>query len=75
MKSFLNIILNFFQKNGIFKIIVSFLLLALFVNLYNRTHSNIFNYLAIIPIAYLVITFLLFLVTGIINTIKDFKKK
>jgi len=68
-----NKILNFFQKNGLLKIIGSFVLLIIFASLFKKTQSDIFAYLAIIPIAYIIISFLLFLVVGIINAIKDFK--
>lgn len=70
-----NKFLRFFEKNGLLKLVGSFLLLALIVWLFNVTEWNIFKYLVWIPSAYIIVAFLLFFAAGIIGAINDYKKK
>ena len=70
MKTFL----RFFEKNGLLKLISSFLLLALITWLFNKTEWEILKYLIWVPASYIGVAVILFFGAGIINTFKDFKK-
>ena len=70
MKAFL----RFFEKNGLLKIISSFLLLALITWLFNVTGWEILKYLIWIPASYIIVAFILFFGAAIINSFKDLKK-
>lgn len=71
MKAFL----RFFEKNGLLKILASFVLLIFIAILFDRTEWNVLKYLVWIPVGYLIIAFILFFGAAIINTFKDIKKK
>ena len=75
MKKILEFLKNWFEKNGLLKIICSVVLLVLITWLFNATDWKFLKYVIWIPAGYLIITFLLFLAAGIINTINDYRKK
>jgi hypothetical protein len=72
MKKLFNLIVNFFQKNGILKVLGSLALLALITFLYDKFQWEFLRYAVWIPGAYLIIAFLLLFGFAISNTIKDF---
>ena len=74
MKTIIEFIANFFQKNGIIKILGSLVLLALITFLYDKFQWEFLKYIIWIPGAYLIIAFLLLFGFAIVNTTKDFKK-
>lgn len=71
-------IVNFFQKNGLIKILVVFVLLIISTIIIRNTGSlilmGIFNIVGFASIGYIVFTVLLLIVIGIVNAIKDIKK-
>ena len=67
--------LNFFQKNGLLKLLGAFILLALDVWLFNITDWNIFRYLIWIPGGYIIITWIVFMIAAVVGTINDHKTK
>lgn len=67
-------ILNFFEKNGILKVLSAFILLIIIVIIYRKWPNDILTYIAIIPIVYLILTFILGLGFGIYGAIKDYKE-
>jgi hypothetical protein len=70
MKKFL----HFFESNGLLKIIGSFLLLSLIVWVGRDSKWVGFDYLALIPLGYLCLSFLIFFGAAIIGTIHDIKE-
>lgn len=71
-----NWFLRFFEKNGLIKILASFIILivsVLFLRAY--PHSKFFEITAYIGLGYMLLSFGLFLGAGIINSIKDGIKK
>ena len=73
MKRILHII---FEKYGLLKILVAFIILAISAFIYNHNPNAGWIIIpAIISIGYIGITMALFLIAGIVNTINDFKKK
>jgi hypothetical protein len=71
----MNKFLNFFETNGLLKILASIALLALITILFNNTEWEVLRYVIWIPASYLIIAFTLFFGAAIINTFKDFKNK
>ena len=67
--------LNFFQKNGLLKLLGAFILLALDVWLFNITDWNIFKYLIWVPGGYIIITWVVFMIAAVVGTINDHKTK
>lgn len=67
-------IVDFFEKKGILKIFVAFVLLAGIVALARKWPDSFIKYLAIIPAAYLLVAFLLGFAFGIYGAIKDYKE-
>ena len=70
MKAFL----KFFEKNGLLKLIGSFILLALITWLFSVTEWKFLKYLVWVPSGYIILTFILFFGAAIINSFKDLKK-
>ena len=71
----MNKFLNFFETNGLLKILASIVLLALITILFNNTEWEVLRYVIWIPASYLITAFILFFGAAIINTFKDFKNK
>lgn len=67
-------ILDFFEKKGILKMFLAFAFLAIIIVIYRKWPSDILTYIALIPIAYIVIAILLGLGFGICGAIKDYKE-
>jgi len=71
-----NVILNFIQKRGFFKITLATLLFIILLIIYNNYWDNsIMVSLMIIPAAYVIIVFIIAFIYGIIGLIKDIKNK
>jgi hypothetical protein len=71
-----NWFLRFFEKNGIIKILVAFVILVisiLFIRSY--PHSTFFKITGYIGLGYLVLSVAIFIGAGLINTIKDIFKE
>jgi cytochrome c biogenesis factor len=68
---------NWFQKNGLIKILAAFVLLiisALVVKNADGVLESIFNVVGLASFGYLILTVLVFTIAGIVNTIKDRKR-
>jgi len=73
MKKILSFLKKWFEKNGVIKIIITFIIIILSILLYRiEILPGLFSWIAIIGIGYLVLTFLIFLIGAIVNT---FRKK
>jgi len=71
---------NWFEKNGLIKILAAFVLLIISVLIVKNVSetsllSQIFAVVGVISGGYLVLTVLIFLIAGIVNSIKDAIKK
>lgn len=78
MKKILLFFKNWFEKNGLIKIIIAFIVFAvsaLIAKNVSGVIGEIFGWTAIASIGYLVITFLFLMTAAIINTIKDIINK
>lgn len=79
MKKIFSFIINFFEKNGLLKIIASFILLIICSIVIIQTNSlqvlKIFKFIVLIPTAYIIISFLLLFIAGIIGEINDIKEE
>jgi hypothetical protein len=79
MKKIIEFLKNWFQKNGLIKILVSFALIIISALIVRNTHSpiltDIFNIVGLTFAAYLILTILTFIIAGIVNTIRDLTKK
>lgn len=65
--------LNFFEKDGIIKILIAFVILALSIILSRaHPHAKIFDITAWIGLGYILLSSALFFGAAIINSIKDF---
>ncbi len=80
MKKILEFFKNWFEKNGLIKVLAAFALLIISSLVVRNTNShtlgNIFNVIGIASACYLVLTTLVFTIAGIVNTVRNiFKKK
>lgn len=80
MKKVIEFLKNWFQKNGLIKVLVAFALLIISTLVVRNTNSHtlgsIFNVLGLASAGYLVLTVVIFTIVGIVNSIRDvFKKK
>jgi hypothetical protein len=78
MKKILLFFQNWFEKNGLIKIIVTFIILfgsILIAKNSDGLINEIFGWTAIVSMGYLIITFLVLMISAIINTIKDIINK
>ena len=79
MKKIIDFFLDWFQNNGLFKILAAIAVLIISALFLKNTHSDIifsvFNTIGIASIVYLMITFLVFFIAAVINTINDIRKK
>ena len=80
MKKVVEFLKNWFEKNGLIKLLVSFVLLIISTLIVKNTNSHalgsIFNVIGLALACYLVLTVFIFTIAGIVNTVKDiFKKK
>jgi len=76
MKKIIEFLKNWFEKNGLIKIIVAFAILIACVIL-NKEFPR-FTWLSYIGVAsgiYLILTPLIFMIAGIINSIEDISRK
>jgi hypothetical protein len=77
MKTIIAFLKNWFQRNGLIKILTAFALLIISVMIVKHTQIttfiNIFTWVGWISFAYMCLTVLIFLIAGIINSIKDHK--
>lgn len=76
MKKVLNFLKNWFEHNGLIKLLAAFAILVISVILGRKFQGleRICTWTAVISFGYLLLTLLLFTVAGIINTIKDNEK-
>ena len=70
---------NWFEKNGLIKILAAFVLLVISTLIVRNTNelsllSKSFSLIGVISACYLVLTVLIFTIAGIVNSIKDRKK-
>jgi len=77
MKKILEFFKNWFEKNGLIKVLVAFAILIICVALSRKfPQATWISYVGIGAGMYLVLTTLVFTIAGIVNTIRDiFKKK
>jgi hypothetical protein len=80
MKKVIEFLKNWFQKNGLIKILVAFALLIISTVIIRNCDVSpltaIFNVIGLASAGYLVLTVLIFTIVGVVNSIKDiFKKK
>ena len=79
MKKILNFLANFFQKNGLLKILGAFIILAISALLIQKfghhSFSKIFAWTGAISGGYLILSVLIFTIAGIINSINDTRKR
>ena len=80
MKKVIEFLKNWFEKNGLIKILVAFVLLIISTLVVRNTSSHalgsIFNVIGLISGCYLLLTVSIFTIVGLVNSIKDiFKKK
>jgi len=73
MKKILAWLQHWFEHYGLIKILAAFVILAISVALGRRFEnaSTFFGWIAIISAGYLLLTFLIFFIAGIVNSIKD----
>lgn len=76
MNKILEFFKNWFERNGLIKIIIAFIVLAVAVVLGRKFENlqTIFGWVVIISGGYLLLTFLVFFIAGIVNSIKDIIK-
>ena len=70
---------NWFEKNGLIKILAAFVLLVISTLIVRNTNelsllSKSFSLIGVISACYLDLTVLIFTIAGIVNSIKDRKK-
>ena len=77
MKKVLEFLKNWFERNGLIKILVAFavLILAVVIGRKFEQTQTICGWIAAISGGYLVLTAAIFTIVGIINGIKDLVKK
>ena len=77
MKKILEFLKNWFEHNGLIKLLAAFAILILSVVLGRKFQSaeGFFAWVAIISGGYVVLTMLIFTIAGIVNSIKDYVKK
>jgi predicted negative regulator of RcsB-dependent stress response len=72
MKKILEFFKNWFSKNGIIKILVAFLVLMLCILFYRQfPQAEWLNIVGYVSLGYIVLTIAIFLIVGIVNSIKD----
>jgi len=72
MKKLLTFLKNWFEKNGLIKILITIIIFFISVLLTRwNVAPNFFNWIAIISGCYLILTFLVFMIAAIVNVIKD----
>lgn len=73
MKKILEFFKNWFERNGLIKILVAFIILILAVIIGRKfeTTQTVCGWIGTISGGYLVLTVLIFTIAGIINGIKD----
>ena len=79
MKKIIEFLKHFFEKNGVIKIIVAFVILIISVlvlrgNLANGTNI-FFAITGYISLIYIILAGLIYFIVGIVNSIKDIIKK
>ena len=74
MNNIITFFKNWFEKNGLIKILAAIIILIISALVINNTNSffwtNVFNFTGIAAICYLILTVIVFLIAGIINSIK-----
>jgi hypothetical protein len=79
MKTIINKILRFFEKNGLLKIFIAFILLIASVLLLKATSISIltavFKVIGVTSIIYILLTIIIFLFAGIIDMLINKKKE
>ena len=77
MKKIIEFLKNWFEKNGLIKVLVSFAILIICSVLARKfPHANWIAYIGGAAGIYLLLTVVIFTIAGIVNSIKDlFKKK
>jgi len=67
---------NWFQKNGLVKILAAFVLLIISVIVVRNSTGvlgSIFNVIGLVSFGYVILTILIFLIVGIANSFKKIK--
>lgn len=66
---------NWFEKNGLIKILAAIFILIISTIVIRNTHSfnlmAVFNVIGIVSIIYIILTCVIFTIVGIVNAIKD----
>jgi len=76
MKKIIKFLKNWFEKNGLIKILISFIILVLFISLYRKNPDIKFlNVMTFIVGGYIVLTALIFITAGFVNMFNDIKEK
>lgn len=79
MKKIIKFFQNWFEKNGILKILIAFVLLTVSVSIGMKTESHsmlkICGIVATISTGYIVLTMLIFTIAGVVNLFKDMSGK
>ena len=77
MKKILEFFKNWFERNGLIKILAAFLILILAVVIGRKfpQTEGVCSWVAIISAGYLFLTVVTFTIAGIVNAIKDALKK
>jgi len=76
MKKIIEFFKNWFEKNGLIKVLAAFVLLIISTLIVRNTPessflSRSFSIIGVVSACYLVLTVLVFTIAGIINSIKD----
>jgi len=76
MKKIIEFFKNWFEKNGLIKVLAAFVLLIISTLIVRNTSessllSKSFSLIGVISACYLVLTVLVFTIVGIVNSIKD----
>lgn len=72
-KKIIDFLKNWFQKNGLLKILAAFVLLIISVLVVKNSvgvFGSIFNVVGLVSLGYLVLTVLIFTIVGIVNAFK-----
>lgn len=77
MKKFVNFLRKIFERNGIIKIIIAFIVLGIGFGIEKKFPGteNICLYVKIISIGYILLSFLVYFIAGIVNSINDIIQK
>ena len=79
MKKILTFFKNWFEKNGLLKILAAFLILIISTlvvrKCLNSEIVNVFTWIGVISGGYLILTVIVFIIVAAVNSIKDIQNK